>query len=135
MVGQSRTISKLSSLVEKFPNYIILLGEEGSGRHTLAHFISKNFLHNYPVEDITDKIDLDIINEMYVRGSPCIYLIAFSLVDERKQNMLLKILESDLDGKYFIIIAENQNQIINTILNRISVKINMESYAPKGMWG
>ena len=129
MIGQLKTISKLTSLKENFPNYVILLGEEGSGRHTLTHFISKNFLHNYPVEEITDKIDLDIINEMYVRSSPCIYLMDFSLIDERKQNMLLKILESDLDGKYFIIIAENQNQIISTILNRVSVKINMEKYS------
>lgn len=127
MVGQKNLLNKLNDYtIDSFPHSSLILGEEGSGKHTLSMYIKENIL-KLPLFDITENISDEYIDMIYRNGSPAIYLIDMSQMMEKEQNILLKFIEEPLNNAFIILLCENRNNLLNTIYNRCFV-IELESY-------
>lgn len=118
MVGQKRLINKLNSFtIDSFPHSCILLGEEGSGKHTVANYIRDNVLH-FPLFDITENISDEYIDMIYRNPNPAIYLINTDKMTEKEQNILLKFIEEPLKNAFIILLCQNSTTLLNTVYNR-----------------
>lgn len=127
MIGQKKLITKLSQYnIDTFPHSILFLGRKGSGRHTIANFISQNIL-NLPLVEITDKISSDFIDEIYRNPNPTIYFISLDDMLEKNQNILLKFVEEPLKTSFIILSATSTTTVLNTVLNRCVI-FEMEEY-------
>ena len=121
MVGQKNLLNKLNKYtIDNFPHSIILLGEEGSGKHTLSNYIKDNIL-KLPLLDITENISDEYIDMIYRNPNPSIYLINMNKMMEKEQNILLKFIEEPLKNAFIILLVENRNALLNTIYNRCVV--------------
>ena len=120
MIGQTNLISQIDRLtLSTFPHSLILVGEEGCGKHTLVSYISQKF--SLEVVDLSGKITPEIIDEIYGRPDPYIYQIDASKLTVKDENSALKFIEEPLKNSYIIILCDNLNQLIPTIVNRCCV--------------
>lgn len=120
MIGQKKLQDRILYLsVETMPNTLMLLGKYGCGRHTIINMISNKL--NIDVVDITNNLDYDYINSIYLNSVPTIYLINADNIDVREQNVILKLLEEPVSNAYIILICENKNLILNTVVNRCQI--------------
>lgn len=111
---------KVKSLfVDDFPRTLLLVGECGCGKHSLVDIISKKFLMG--VEDITDSISVELIDDITLRVEPKIYLIDCDSISVGKENVILKFLEEPLKNSYIILLASSRQNVIDTIYNRCQV--------------
>lgn len=113
MIGQDRIILALKS---NLPHTINLIGEYGSGRHTLINEIS--VYYKYPIIDITDSIMLETLNNISLYPLSRIYIIDVDKITIKQQNMLLKTLEEPSDSAYFCLLSTPSSLILPTITNR-----------------
>lgn len=120
MVGQTKLLETLNSIpFSQFPKSSLFLGEKGSGRHTIINDLATRF--GVSVLDISEDISFDYLNELALVSIPCFYLIDVSKIDEKKQNVILKFVEEPPLNAYVILLCENVNEVIETILNRCIV--------------
>ena len=120
MVGQEALLNRLKmNTIQTFPHTILLLGESGCGKHTLSDELSHYY--NIPLFDITNNISLDTIENIYLNTFPSFYLVDMTKVNEKQQNMLLKLIEEPNDLTYIILLSENKLNLLNTIVNRCIV--------------
>lgn len=128
MIGQKKLLEKLNKYtIDSFPRSIILMGEEGSGKHTISEYIKENIL-KLPLYDITGKVSNEYINKIYLNPNPAIYLINLNDMTEKEENVLLKFIEEPLANSFIILLAESRVNVLNTILNRCIV-FEMDSYS------
>lgn len=120
MKGQERLKNKLFSYtLSDLPHSILLLGEEGCGKHTLVRELATNL--NISLVDISSSISLDTIEDILVNPIPTMYLIDTSLLTERHQNIILKFLEEPNAYTYIVLIATNKSYLLETVVNRCVV--------------
>lgn len=117
MVGQQTLLNEISSFdVGSMPHTILLVGESGCGKHTLANIISERV--SLPLVDITDVLTYDLISEIQTSSNACAYSIDLDRLDERGQNVILKFAEEPSDNAYIIMMACSTQGILDTVLNR-----------------
>ena len=129
MIGQKRLLNFINSFnFSTFPNASIFLGETGCGKHTLVKYISDKF--DVDAVDISENINLDTINEIYVSQQPQFYICNLFYVTNiiRSQNILLKLLEEPPENSKIIIINDNIEELLDTIKNRCMV-FDFEPYS------
>jgi DNA polymerase-3 subunit delta' len=120
IIGQERLCNVIDSkTLDTLPRTILLLGEYGSGRHLVVNYISDKF--SLEIEDISDILTLETIDNITHRVSPKIYLIDSSKLTIKNENVILKFLEDPLKNSYIVIIGENRSSIIPTVLNRCQI--------------
>ena len=120
IVGQDKLLNLINSKTRStFPRSLILLGEWGSGKHTLCQHIKEQLCID--MLDITDTLNLATINELYQRPEPYLYVIDGTKITVKEQNIILKFVEEPLKNAYIIILAESKSQLLNTVLNRCQV--------------
>lgn len=118
MVGQKVLLNKLNNYnINTFPRSVILIGEEGSGKHLISEYIKDNIL-KLPLLDITQNISNEYIDEIYRNPKPVIYLIDVNDMTEKEQNILLKFIEEPLKNAFIILLVDNKNNLLNTVYNR-----------------
>lgn len=118
IIGQKKLLEQLNQYnIDTFPRTILLLGEKGIGKHTIANYI-KDTIINLPLADVTEIISKDFIDEIYRNPNPSIYLIDVSVMKEEKQNIMLKLIEEPLNNAFIILLAEDSSLVLNTIRNR-----------------
>jgi replication-associated recombination protein RarA len=118
--GQEKLCERIDSLtLDSFPRTLMLLGEYGSGKHTLVNYIKDKF--NLEIEDISNNLTLEHIDEITHRVSPMIYLINSKDLTIKNENVILKFLEEPLKNALIIVLSETKYNIIPTILNRCQV--------------
>ncbi len=129
MIGQERIKNELSKYnLNTLPQSILFLGEYGCGKHTLANELAQSY--NLPLLDITEKINLNTINEIYNNPISTMFLINLDELTDREQNVLLKLVEEPLSGTYLVLIASGTYCVLNTILNRCAT-FSFECYTPE----
>lgn len=120
IIGQEKLCAKIDSCtMDNFPRTLLLLGEYGSGKHLLVDYISKRF--NLEVEDISDNLTLEKIDNITQQVSPKIYAINSSKLTMKNENVILKFLEEPLKNAYIVILCEHKSNIIPTVWNRCQV--------------
>lgn len=118
MIGQKYLIEKLNNYnIDTFPHSSILVGKKGMGKHTIINYIKDNIL-KIPVVDITNTISADYIDAIYRNPNINIYIVDLSQLTEKEQNILLKFIEEPLVNSFVILLCENTNFVLNTVLNR-----------------
>ena len=133
MIGQKNNINTLIQwrCNKSIPRFIIISGQEGSGRLTLAKVIMKminirGVICNNSIEGVRETID-----NAYTCVSPTMYI--FRNADDMStaaKNALLKVVEEPPNNAYFIMTVQNADNMLGTIKSRGTV-ISMEPYSQK----
>lgn len=135
MIGQKNNLEKIYKwrLNKSIPRFIVITGDDGSGRLTLAKTISK-LISCTPVI-IGNGVDevRNVINSSYTVDSTTLYIFrsADKMRNEAK-NALLKVTEEPPNNAYFIMILTSLENTLDTIKSR-SVHIQMESYTKRDL--
>jgi replication-associated recombination protein RarA len=113
MIGQDRIGNQLR---QALPDSTLLIGPSGCGKHTMADELSKYY--NVPLIDITDNISDEYIAQMQLRALPTLYLIDLNKLSTKEQNVALKCIEEPSETFKVILIVNNKESVLNTIINR-----------------
>lgn len=120
MVGQEELVAKLKSYtIDTLPHSILLLGESGCGKHTLAKELAEYF--NVELIDITEDISFETLTDISLKASPAFYLISIDSIDEKQQNKILKFVEEPSVYAYVILISNSKYNVLETLYNRCIV--------------
>ena len=125
MIGQERLRRQINNLdLNTFPKSLLVIGDEGSGKHLLVNEIAKRL--NLQIVELDEGISLDTINEIYISVLPCIYMLDMDVISKTRrndiqQNKILKLLEEPPKAAFIILLSESKTTIIDTILNRCQV--------------
>lgn len=130
MIGQKNNIQTLIQwrCNKSVPRFIIIAGDEGSGRLTFAKAIlktinAKGIIMGNSISDVRDTIE-----QAYYITQPTCYI--FRDADDMKneaKNALLKVVEEPPNNAYFIMTVHNIDNMLGTIRSRGTV-IKMEPY-------
>ena len=130
MIGQKNNINTLIQwrCNKSVPRFIILSGDEGSGRLTLAKAIikminAKGIIMGNSISEVRETIE-----NAYTITEPTCYI--FRNADDMKneaKNALLKVVEEPPNNAYFIMTVKNIDNMLGTIKSRGTV-IKMEPY-------
>ena len=130
MIGQKNNINTLIQwrCNKSVPRFIIISGDEGSGRLTLAKVIiktinGKGIIMGNSIAEVRETIE----NAYTITQSTCyIFRDADDMKNEAK-NALLKVVEEPPNNAYFIMTVHNIDNMLGTIRSRGTV-IKMEPY-------
>ena len=130
MIGQKNNINTLIQwrCNKSVPRFIIISGDIGSGRLTLAKVIikminAKGIIMGNSIAEVRETIE-----NAYTITEPTCYI--FRNADDMKneaKNALLKVVEEPPNNAYFIMTVQNIDNILGTIKSRGTV-IKMEPY-------
>ena len=117
MIGQEKLLAKLKSYdLSTLPHSILLTGEAGCGKHTLAKELAGYF--HMELKDITDSVTLETLSDIRMRAVPAMYLISATDLTEKEQNALLKFVEEPSPYAYILILGESRYALLDTLVNR-----------------
>lgn len=130
MVGQNANKSFIKQCVENnsFPRFVIVTGERGSGKKTMAKYIAKQ-LKAY---EIYPGNSVEAVREAIENSYKCAGTTAYIFPDADKmsiqaKNAMLKITEEPPRQAYFIMTVESMNNTLSTLKSR-GTEIQMECY-------
>lgn len=131
MIGQKNNIKTLMQwrCNRSTPRFIIISGDEGSGRLTLAKVIikminAKGIIMGNSIVEVRETIE-----NAYTITEPTCYI--FRNADDMKneaKNALLKVVEEPPNNAYFIMTVQNIDNMLGTIKSRGTV-VKMEPYS------
>lgn len=131
MIGQKNNLDTVMQwrINKSIPRFIIISGEEGSGRLTLAKVImscldATGIIVGSGIDDVRTTIE-----NAYALSSPTFYI--FRNADDMStpaKNSLLKVVEEPPNNAYFIMTLQNIDNMLGTIKSRGTV-IKMEPYS------
>ncbi len=107
------------------PHTMLLCGETGCGKHLLCNYMSECF--GLPLQDITERLSLDTITEIYLSATPTFYVINMNAITVKEQNVILKFLEEPSPNVYILLLVTNAHVVLDTILNRC-IRLEFEKY-------
>ena len=121
MIGQSKLINLIDKHISNstMPRTVLLEGEWGCGKHTVAKYISDKLMMQ--LLDITDILNLETLEQITLSATPRVYLINCSSISVRDQNAILKFLEEPLKNSFILLLSENKSTLLNTVVNRCIV--------------
>ena len=130
MIGQKNNINTIIKwrCNKSIPRFIIISGDIGSGRLTLAKVIikminAKGIIMGNSIAEVRETIE----NAYTITESTCyIFRNADDMKNEAK-NALLKVVEEPPNNAYFIMTVQNIDNMLGTIKSRGTV-IKMEPY-------
>lgn len=111
--------------VSNIPHSILLLGDRGGRQNEFCENLAGKF--GMSCIDITNEITKDFIDTIYLSPNPAFYKINIAEIDEKRQNMMLKLFEEPGAFTFIILIAESTSDVIDTIYNR-SYEIRLPGY-------
>lgn len=132
MVGQLNNIKFLQTCADNkcFPRFMIITGEKGSGKKTLASYIAKHLLRAitvYPGNGV--EAVREAINNSYKCAGTTVYIFPDAdKMSTQAKNAMLKITEEPPRQAYFIMTVESINNTLSTLKSR-GTEIQMESYS------
>lgn len=121
MIGQTRILNLIDKHISNssMPRTVLLEGEWGCGKHTVAKYISDEL--KLQLLDITDMLNLETLEQITLSATPRVYLINCSNISVKDQNTILKFLEEPLKNSYIVLLSENKSTLLNTVVNRCIV--------------
>lgn len=131
MIGQRCVQQQIKSAIESksLARFIILVGERGSGRKTLAKNISKWIKADYAeVEKGIDAIR-DVIENSYKITKEIIYVLDGDSMSPSAKSSLLKVTEEPPNNARFVLTITDLSQTLDTLISRACV-YRMDNYTP-----
>lgn len=131
MIGQNKNKEIILNwaLTRSVPRFILIEGVKGSGKFTLAQYISKSLHLDYALVD-TSKSDItNVIESSYLMHDKYCYIVRdIDCMSDSAKNALLKITEEPPNQIYFIMTVNDINNIPSTIISRATL-IRIEPYS------
>ena len=119
MIGQTKLLNELNNYtLETFPKASLFVGENGCGKHMVVDMLSTKF--NRSVVNMADKLTYEKIVELFLETIPHIYIVDKELSDS-EQNSLLKFIEEPPQNALVMILTENENSLLETIVGRCNI--------------
>lgn len=131
MIGQRNLQSRLGSMIrlKKLPRFIILVGEEGSGRRTIAKWVAGELKADFVEADKSADAIREMIAGCYKSNEMTVYFIPDGdLLSNAARSALLKVTEEPPKQAYFIMSTTDSERVLPTLVSRASV-YNMDSYS------
>ena len=130
MIGQEELLKKLKELKEKdkFPKFLIMQGGRGYGKKLICKEIAK--LLNLDIVFFDNKVDdvRECIQLAYTQISPIIYVLKEGdSMSIAAKNSLLKLVEEPPTSAHIILLVENEENMLRTILSR-AFEVKMDPY-------
>lgn len=131
MLGQKNLISSLEELIQTrtFPHFVIVTGQKGSGKKTLAKHIAKKVSDNVIM---LDNLSVDSIRSMIEQCHKikdlCYIIPDADTMSAAAKNAMLKVTEEPPNNSTFIMTLEDVQNTFDTIRSRASV-FKMSPYA------
>lgn len=120
IIGQDKILNAIRGFnLDTFPRSVMLVGPEGAGKHSLSCFIARHL--GLTLEDISDKLTLETLDDIATRVEPSVYLINTTKITIKEQNTILKFVEEPLKNAYILILTESKNRLLDTVINRCLV--------------
>lgn len=124
MIGQKNLQNRIEELIEsnKFPRFVILVGQEGSGRKTISKFIARKLGAQCAISGVTVDEVREVISEANKVSMPIVYVLADAdRMSPAAKNAILKVTEEPPQTAYFILTLTDLNNTLATIRSRGSV--------------
>lgn len=131
MIGQKNNLQFFQTCIDNncFPRFIIITGEKGSGKKTMANYIAKKCLKGFEIHPGNGvEAVREAIENSYRCAGTTVYI--FSDADKmsvQAKNAMLKITEEPPRQAYFIMTVESMNNTLATLKSR-GTEVQMESY-------
>lgn len=120
MIGQEKILNYIdNSNIDTFPRTLMLVGDVGSGKHTIVNYASKHLCLD--VVDVTETICYELIEEIQGKPQPYMYLIDGNAITQKTENAILKFLEEPLLNSFVILITTSKSMLLDTVINRCTV--------------
>lgn len=137
MVGQKINMEFFQTCVDNdcFPRFIIITGEKGSGKKTLANYIAKHLLRAIQIQpgNGVEAVREAITNSYRCAGTTVYIFPDADKMSTQAKNAMLKITEEPPRQAYFIMTVESMNNTLGTLKSR-GTEIQMESYTEEDLW-
>ena len=127
-MGQKNNIELINSW-NKLPNFVIIQGEQHTGKKYLTLYLCEKFKLYYKQVDASVKSVRSLINVMTENSNTLYHLHNFDKASLQAKNALLKVTEETPQGNYIVITGGPQ---IKTLESRAR-KIIMEPYSYNDM--
>lgn len=127
IVGQNKLLSKIDAYytMNSLPKTMMFIGPFGCGKHLVAKHVAETFKLDY--KEINEDISNTELEDYQYSTINTLYVINLNEFTEKQQNIFLKTLEEPSKSVYFILLANSEAGVLNTILNRC-IKYNFEPY-------
>lgn len=126
VIGQTKLMSIIDSYtIQTLPKALMLIGQAGCGKHTVAKYIAEKF--NLDYVEIDESASSADIEDFLYRTINTLYVIDLTKFSDKQQNQFLKALEEASSTTYFILTACSEAGVLNTVLNRC-IKYTFEPY-------
>lgn len=128
MIGQDKLLRKIDTMPE-IPHFIVLVGDKGSGKQTIAKDIARTLYATYVKCDIKVDSVREVIDNSYKVTDKVLY--CFADADNMRaeaKNAMLKITEEPPKNSYFILTVSDSGILLDTIKSRALI-LNMEPYS------
>lgn len=132
MNGQVQLKNQLNQMIQndKFPRFVLLIGEKGSGKKTLAKELASELSKDVIIADDVRMSTLKVlIDQSYSLMSEVVYIIPD--IDDMSlsaKNSLLKVLEEPPNKAYWILTICDSENTLPTIMSRAS-RFYMQPYS------
>lgn len=127
MIGQKKLLATLSRYTSaSLPKTMLFVGPSGCGKHLLAAEIAKQV--KFELVELNESVDQDKLLGYCQRPIKTIYLINLNSATAKAQNQYLKLIEEPGEYMYFILISDNETNILPTVANRC-IKYHFENYS------
>lgn len=123
MIGQRCVQQQIKAAMESksLAHFIILVGEKGSGRKTLAKEIAKWIKAEYAEVDKGVDAVRAVINDSYSVATNILYVLDGDAMSTASKHALLKITEEPPKTVWFVLIVEDLNHTLDTLISRACV--------------
>lgn len=129
MIGQNKIKDMLDRFtIETLPRFLLIVGEEGSGKKELCKYISSKFkIELIPCNGKMDEIRY-LLNSAYIQRQPTMYLLSdLDNMSNVAKNSLLKFTEEPPNEAYICITLSYPKNSLDT-LNSRCFRIDLEPY-------
>ena len=133
MIGQERLKEQIDAIIDNFPRFSIIQGARGSCKFTVAKEIANRILDENGALLVVGKGIDDVrgaIRDAYRLKNTTVFIMTnVDTMSVPAQNALLKVTEEPPYNAYFVLTANNVDNLLPTIRSRASV-FNMDPYKP-----
>ena len=129
MIGQRCVQQQIKSEIENrsLARFIILVGDTGSGRKTLAKEIAKLTDAEYVVVEKGVDAVREVIEQSYTVSSNILYVLNGDTMSPSAKSSLLKVTEEPPNKVRFVLTVNSIEQTLNTLTSRARV-FRMDNY-------
>lgn len=114
-MGQNNLLKQIYAL-KSLPHSLLLVGSRGSEEYETVEKIAAHF--DYMLYDLTELISKEFIDEIMTSHTQTVYYINLNNISLINQNILLKFFEEPSEYAYVILVSENIESVLQTIITR-----------------